>query len=169
MTTRRNPRRVRGGASYNPRMRTRLDWAVTSFYQRFEALVALVLTVTIGAVVIVALYRLGAEVVATLVLGSLNPLDHVVFQRVFGQILTVLIALEFNHTLRYVVAGEQSIIQTKVVVLIAVLAIARKVIVLDLPSTAGITLIGLGFLVLALGVAYRLIREGDDRLAPAPD
>jgi uncharacterized membrane protein (DUF373 family) len=43
-----------------------------------------------------------------------------------------LIALEFYHTLQYVVAREQSIIQTKVVPLIALLAVARKFIVLDL-------------------------------------
>jgi hypothetical protein len=36
--------------------------------------------------------------------------------------MTYLIALEFNHTLQYIVRKEQSIIQTKVVVLIALLA-----------------------------------------------
>ena len=41
------------------------------------------------------------------------------------------IALEFNHTLQYAVKREQSIIQTKVVLLIALLAMARKFIILD--------------------------------------
>jgi hypothetical protein len=49
-----------------------------------------------------------------LVFDTLNPLDHRVFQSVFGEILTLLIALEFNHTLQYVVTRQQSIIQTKV-------------------------------------------------------
>src|SRR6266508_496723 len=37
-----------------------------------------------------------------LLLGLLDPLDPGVFQTVFGEILTLLIALEFNHTLQYV-------------------------------------------------------------------
>jgi len=40
----------------------------------------------------------------------------------------LLIALEFNHTLQYVVTREQSVIQIKVVLLIALLALARKLI-----------------------------------------
>jgi len=36
------------------------------------------------------------------------------FQTVFAEIMTLLIALEFNHTLQYVVTRQQSIIQTSV-------------------------------------------------------
>jgi Phosphate-starvation-inducible E family len=46
----------------------------------------------------------------------------------FGAILTLLIALEFNHILQYVVKREQSIIQTKIVLLIALLAISSMVV-----------------------------------------
>lgn len=46
--------------------------------------------------------------------------------------MTLLIALKFNHTLQYAVTREQSIIQTKIVVLIALLALARKLIILDI-------------------------------------
>jgi hypothetical protein len=45
-----------------------------SIYERFETFVAFVLTFVIGAVVVVALYRLVAGVVQTLVLDSLNLL-----------------------------------------------------------------------------------------------
>jgi len=63
----------------------RREWPVLSTYQRFEAGVALILTVVIGAVILVALYRLVVSVIETLVLKSLNPLDHAVFQQVFGE------------------------------------------------------------------------------------
>jgi uncharacterized membrane protein (DUF373 family) len=85
------------------------------------------------------------------------------FQSVFGEILTLLIALEFNHTLQYVVKRQQSIIQTQVVLLIALLAIARKFIVLDLGSVDAAQLLGLAAITLGLGIAYWLIRERDDR------
>jgi uncharacterized membrane protein (DUF373 family) len=99
-----------------------------------------------------------------LLLSALDPLDHGIFQSVFGEILTLLIALEFNHTLQYVVRREQSIIQTKIVLLIALLAVARKFIVLDLSGVDAAQLFGLAAITLALGVAYWLVRERDDRV-----
>ncbi len=102
-----------------------------------------------------------------LLLGLLNPLDPGVFQSVFGAILTLLIALEFNHTLQYVVKREQSIIQTKVVLLIALLAVARKFIVLDLRDVDSGQLLALAAITLALGLAYWLMRERDDRFVDA--
>src|SRR5437867_12772836 len=43
--------------------------------------------------------------------------------------MTLLIALECNHTMQYVITRERGIIQGKIVILIAQLALARKVIV----------------------------------------
>jgi uncharacterized membrane protein (DUF373 family) len=150
------------------------NWAVLSYYERFESTVALVLTLVIALVVAVALYRLGESVVAGLIFGVLDPLDYAVFQLVFGNIMTLLIALEFNHTLRYVVLREESLIQTKVVLLVALLALARKFIILDLKETSAEHLLGLAAITLVLGVTYWLLRERDDRLtasrnAPSPD
>jgi uncharacterized membrane protein (DUF373 family) len=87
-----------------------------------------------------------------------------VFQAVFGQILTVLIALEFNHTFRYVVTREWGIIQVKIVILIAVLALVRKIIVTDLSAMAPDALAAEAALILALGITYWLMRERGDRL-----
>jgi len=141
----------------------RTQWALLSYYQRFEGLVALALTLVIGLIILVALFRLTFSVVTGLLLGVLNPLDHGVFQAVFGEILTLLIALEFNHTLQYVVKREQSIIQTKVVLLIALLAVARKIVILDLNAADASQLLALAAITLALGAAYWLMRERDDR------
>ena len=142
----------------------RQQWAVLTYYQRFESFVAFILTLLIGAIILVALYRLFVSVLVGLVFGMLNPLDPKVFQLIFGEVLTLLIALEFNHTLQYVVTREQSIIQTKVVLLIALLALARKVIILDLQEMSPGHLLGLAAIALVLGVTYWLMRERDDRL-----
>ena len=146
----------------------KLEWAILSYYQRFESLVAFALTLIVVSIILVALYRLASEVVVGLLLGALDPLDHRIFQSVFGEIMTLLIALEFNHTLQYVVKREQSIIQTKVVLLIALLAMARKFIILDLGAVSGEQLLGLAAITLVLGVVYWLMRERDDRAASIP-
>jgi uncharacterized membrane protein (DUF373 family) len=139
------------------------DWKLLGYYQRFESIVAIVLTVVIALVISVALVRLGVSVVSGLLMGVLDPLEPEVFQTVFGEVLTVLIAVEFNHTLQFVVARHQSIIQTKVVLLIALLAVARKFIVLDLSKTSPGELIGLAAVTLSLGAVYWMMRERDDR------
>lgn len=142
----------------------RRNWAILTYYQRFESAVAFLLTLIIALIVVVALVRLTFGVVGGLLLGVLDPLDHRVFQDVFGDIMTLLIALEFNHTLQYVVAREQSIIQTKIVLLIALLAVARKFIVLDVHGIGANGLLGLAAITLALGITYWLMRERDDRM-----
>lgn len=140
------------------------QWSALTFYQRFESGVALALTLIITLVIVVALFRLVVGVMDGLVFGVLNPLDHEVFQTVFGEIMTLLIALEFNHTLQYVVTREQSVIQTKVVLLIALLALARKFIIFDLKNTTPDVLFGLAAVTLALGITYWLMRERDDHV-----
>jgi len=137
-------------------------WKTLAGYERFEVVVALLLRGVIGIIIVVALYRLIAGVVDTILLRALNPLDHVVFQQVFGAIMTLLIALEFNHTLRYVAPGARGIIQARIVILIALLALARKIIVADLFEIAPAELLGLAALSLSLGVTYWLVRDTDE-------
>jgi uncharacterized membrane protein (DUF373 family) len=133
------------------------DWTLLTVYQRFEATVALLLTTVIAAVIVIALVRLAVTVTEVLIIRALNPLEHEVFQLVFGEILTLLIALEFNHTLQYVIAREKGIVQARVVIVIALLALSRKVIVTDLTGVSPLWLSALAALVVALGAAYRLL------------
>jgi uncharacterized membrane protein (DUF373 family) len=122
----------------------------------------LILTLVIGIVILVALYRLVISVIDSLLLRTLNPLEHTVFQEVFGEILTVLIALEFNHTLHFVITRELGVIQARIVILIALLALVRKLIVVDLYAVPPASLAAVAALILALGVTYWLMRERDD-------
>lgn len=72
------------------RWRLMIDrWSTQTFYQRFESIVALILTFMITLVIMVALFRLFIGVVGGLVFGALNPLEYTVFQTVFGQIMTL--------------------------------------------------------------------------------
>jgi uncharacterized membrane protein (DUF373 family) len=146
----------------------RRAWADLRAYERFEAVVASLLRLVIGAIILVALYRLIVRVVDTLVLRALDPLDHTVFQQVFGAIMTLLITLEFGHTLQYMIARGIGIIQARVVVLIALLALARKIIVVDLFEVSAAQVMALATLTLSLSLAYWLVRERNDRPQPPP-
>ena len=83
---------------------------------------------------------------------------------VFGATMTLLIAMEFKHSIVKVALRKESIIQVKTVILIAILALARKFIILD-PDIDPAKLAALAGMILALGLTYWLMRERDDRIS----
>lgn len=95
----------------------------------------------------------------------MDPANQEVFQLVFGMIFTVIIALEFKHSLLVVLARQESVVRVRSIVLIALLAVSRKFIILDLKEAASSELFALAAAVLALGVVYWLVREQDRRVA----
>ena len=143
-------------------------WEILSYYQRFEALAALLLTILISLLIVVALFRLARSIIVGLVFGVLNPLEPAAFQAVFGEIMTLLIALEFNHTLQYAVSRKQSIIQAKIVILIALLALARKFIILDVHEVSSGEMLGMAAITLALGFTYLIVVSYGTNDADAP-
>ncbi len=140
------------------------QWAKMTFYERFEQVIAVILSFIIMVVIVVAIIELTGRVFRMLVIGALDPLEHEVFQSVFGAIMTLLIAMEFKHSIVRVVERRDSIIQVKTVVLIAILALTRKFIIIDVSKTGADVLFALAVVVLALGIVYWLMRERDDRL-----
>ena len=134
-----------------------------TFYERFEHAVVLILTVLIVCVVASATWHLSLAVLALLFISGVDPANPQVFQAVFGMIMTVLIALEFNHSILRVLERKHGIIQVRTVVLIALLALVRKFIILDATKVEALTLLGLAAAVLALGSVYWLVRDQDRR------
>ena len=132
-----------------------------SLYERFEQLVCLILTALIALVIGVAVLHLATRIFG--LLNVIDPADQATFQTVFGMIMTVLIALEFKHSVLVILKRHQNIVQARTVVLIALLAIVRKFIILDLAEIQPLMMIGLAAALLALGAIYWLIRDQDDR------
>ena len=137
-------------------------WRLLTVYGKFEQIIVVVLTAIIAVVVIAAVWNLVVKVVGALILsGSFDPTDHEVFQAVFGMIFTVIIALEFKRSLLVITERRESIVQVRTVVLLAMLAILRKLIILDLAATEAVKLLGLSTAIVALGGVYWLVREQD--------
>ena len=139
-------------------------WPGLGLYARFEQAVALALTFLVSWVIVVAIANLVLAAGLSLFFNRL-PLDHTVFQNIFGMIMTVLIALEFNHTILSILRRKESIVQLRTVILIALLAMARKFIIIDVTAVEPLTVIGLACAVLALGSVYWLVQDQDRRKA----
>lgn len=139
-------------------------WKVMTLYERFEQLVALVLSGLIAVVIIVALVELVRVVTRMLATETLDVLEPDTFQLVFGMIMTVLIALEFKHSIVKVALRNESIIQVKTVILIALIALARKFVVLEEQASPA-KVAAMAVALLALGLVYWLVRARDESAA----
>ncbi|WP_103122599.1 phosphate-starvation-inducible PsiE family protein [Methylopila sp. Yamaguchi] len=134
-----------------------------TIYERFEYVVILVLTALISIVVIAAVWTLSLKILFGLVLsGGVDPADYSVFQAVFGMIFTVIIALEFKKSLLVATQPGGGVVQIGAVVLIALLAICRKFIILDLSKTDAPQIFALAAAALTLGVVYWMVRARDE-------
>lgn len=80
--------------------------------------------------------------------------------RIFGLFLNVLIALEILENITAYL--RQHLIQVELVVVTSLIAVARKIIVLDFDNTPGSKIIGLAIAILALSISYWLIRTTKD-------
>ncbi|MGC9472392.1 MAG: phosphate-starvation-inducible PsiE family protein [Bacteroidales bacterium] len=75
----------------------------------------------------------------------------------FGVFLLVLIGIELLDTIK--VYLRNNVVHVEVVVLVAIIALARKVVVLEIEEMNPMDLLGTAALILALAVAYYLIKR----------
>ena len=137
----------------------RSRWALMTLYERFEQLVAIALSLIIAVLILIALVQLYKRVLPLALGGALDPLDHEVFQALFGSIFTVLIAMEFKHSIVKAAMRRDRIIQVRTVVLIALLAMSRKFVILDASVTPAATIAALAAVTLVLGAVYWLLKD----------
>lgn len=137
-------------------------WSASTLYQNFERVVVYLLTGLIAVVVATATWRLVLTVMALVSADRMDPSQYEVFQGVFGAMFTVLIALEFRHSMWVTLHSDRSVVQVRSVVLIALLALVRKFIILDIKTVSSAVIGSIAAAVVSLGVVYWLIRQDSD-------
>ena len=145
----------------------RESWAPLSFYEKFEHACILILTTLIALIIALAIWNLVLKILISLLASTLDPTDYAVFQALFGMIFTVIIALEFKRSLLVLAERVDSVVQVRAVLLIALLAVVRKLILLDVKATDALQLLALAAAILALGAAYWMVRDQDRRRTDA--
>lgn len=137
-------------------------WRDLTAFGQFERVALLGVMFLIAAItvyaIILSVIKLGSDFLLTDTF-----LDKAALQDTFGLILTVVILIEFNHSIYVALTERSGAIQTRTVVLITVLVVARKLMLRDFETLDFQTLLGFGGLLLALGALYWLISDGDRR------
>ncbi len=132
----------------------------TKGYQWFELVMVAALTLMVSISVVMTMIHAGYELYLVMG-GGLQDFGHDQFVTVFGAFMTVLIALEFNHTVLPEISSGTPVVKVRAVILVALLALARKLVLVDYHQEEYTSLIGLGVLVLAATAAYWVVRKDE--------
>ncbi|MDP3563708.1 MAG: phosphate-starvation-inducible PsiE family protein [Methanoregula sp.] len=128
---------------------------------KFEKIIYAVLMVMLMVVLITSLLDLCAIMYDALWVNTPGLLKSHELISVLGAFLLVLIGVELLDTIKaYFI---ENTIHVEIVILLAIIAMARKVILLDPtsqdPFAFGFELMGIGVIVLGLGAGYYLIKK----------
>ena len=136
------------------------------FFTKFETVINVTLLVMLVIVVVLATVDLGWLIIKDILSPPILLLDIAELLELFGAFLLVMIGLELLGTIKTYIT--KNTVHVEVVLLVAIIAIARKVVILEPKELDGAGLLGIAAIILALTAGYYLVRLGRRR-APMPD
>ncbi len=122
-------------------------------FQRIIIIFLLVLMVFVIALSSIELLFIIIEEIASH--QSKFLLDINQLQEIFGFFLMILIGLELIETMKVYLAKAS--VHVEIIFLVALIAITRKVIILDIHALSALTLIGVASIIIALTVGYYIL------------
>ncbi len=130
--------------------------------ERIEKVVVIGLLVLMLLVVIAG----SIELVFVIIEAMAEPprfmlLDINELLSIFGFFLLVLIGLELLATIRMYI--QDDMIHVELVMVVALIAVSRKIIVLDYSKTDAITILGIAALIIALSAGYYLMKRSHSK------
>src|SRR5690554_1406325 len=125
--------------------------------RKVEKVIIMVLIFLMFLVLITATIDLGLYLFRSIYNAEYFLMDFDALIDVFGAFLLVLIGIELLDTIK--VYLRRNLVHVEVVVLVAIIALARKIVVLRIDEYSGEMLLGLAAMITALAVAYYLIRR----------
>lgn len=137
------------------------DQRLTRWLHLFERAVILALVAMMMIVVGLSTLELGWLIVQDIVSPPRLLLEIDELLDIFGFFLLVLIGLELLETIRAYL--KDNVVHVKTVLAVALIAIARKVVALDLEKYSGLTVLSLAALIAALAGAFFLERRAKVR------
>lgn len=127
----------------------------------FEKIIIIALLIMMGGIIIITTYELIVTLIKDLFLSS----DKYLFLNVsellqlFSFFLLVLIGLELFESIKIYL--KENVLHVEVILVVAITAVARKVIVLDYNRYDAVTIFGIAALVLSLSLGYYLIKRSN--------
>lgn len=125
----------------------------------FEKIVVTILVIMMILVLIVSLVQLGYTIFDYISGEPFHLLNDKVMMGLFGSILMVLIGIELLDTVKTYL--KEDVVRVEIIILVAIIALAKKIIVMDFDGYDSLTMLGLAALLITLAAAYYLIKRSD--------
>ena len=116
--------------------------------EKVERVVVVSLLIMMALVVCLSTVELGWFIIKDVITPPIFLLEIDELLDIFGMFLLVLIGVELLETVKMYLT--QKTVHVEVVFMVAMIAIARKVIILDIKELPSLTLIGIGVIVVSL-------------------
>ncbi len=125
-----------------------------------EMVIYLILMVILIAILIFSTYELAYLIIVALFFDdSLLKLETKGILAAFEFFLLILIGLELMETIKSFLENRK--IQVEIVIILAIIAVARKIIIIDPLTITNDVLFGIGVVVFALTAGYFFIKKAD--------
>ena len=128
--------------------------------ESIEVVVSKVLSVGMVVVILVAIFDLGVLLIKELFTTPYGAINKTLF-KIFGLFLNILIALEILENITAYL--RKHVVQVELVIVTSLIAVSRKIIILDLEKTDGIEVIGLAIAIFSLSISYWIIRYSNSK------
>ena len=127
------------------------------YLEKFERIITRILLVLMACVVLLATIELAWILVKDVLAPPVFLLEIHELLELFGLFLLVLIGIELLHSVKTYIVRREFHLET--VLTVAMIAVARKIIVLEPKELPEGTLLGIAALVVALALGYYVMRR----------
>lgn len=135
--------------------------------KKFQRIVVLVLVALMALVLLLSTVELAWVIIKDIITPPVFLLEINELLEIFGLFMLVLIGIELLDTIAKTYMNE-SADHAQIVMSVAMIAIARKVIILDVKDLSGLALLGIAAIILALSIGYYLIKSKTEKLKEGP-
>jgi len=127
------------------------------YLKKFEKVIVVSLLVMMMLVVLLGTIELGWIIAKDVLTPPIILLEIEELLEIYGFFLLVLIGIELLETIKFYLL--ENVIHVQIILEVALIAIARKVIILDAEKYSSLTLLGIAALILSLAVAFFAVKR----------
>ena len=130
---------------------------MTKWLRSFEHAIIRALIVMMSLIILISTIELGYLLVKDIVNPPVFFLEIDELLDLFGFFLLILIGIELLETIKAYL--QDKVIHSEIVLEVALIAIARKVIILDLKEYDSVVILGIAALIITIAGAYYILRQ----------
>lgn len=134
-----------------------MEASMTQWLRTFEHLIIRSLIYMMAVIIFISTIELGYLLIKDIISSPVFFLEIDELLELFGFFLLILIGIELLETIKAYLIDK--VVHSEIVLEVALIAIARKVIILDFKEYDSIAILGIAALIITISASYYIIRS----------